>query len=119
MIAMKGADFILHHFSGQANMDLVKLMVFILIGVPIIYNMAGNSGECNYTPWSSECRAQTNVEDKKSLMPGQNKDLFEPEVITAKDLTTVSPQVKLSGKYPLEGRRYFSMSRLWPKGTTG
>ena len=53
-------------------------------------------------------------------MPGQNKDLFEPEVITAKDLTTVSPQVKLSGKYPpMYEEDILSMSRLWPKGTTG
>ena len=120
MIAMKGADFIVYHFSGHSNMKLLKLMVLILIGVPIIYNMAGNSGECEYTPWVSECRSQTNVENKKSLMPGKNRDLIEPEVSTAKDLTTVSTQVKLSGKYPLMYEEdIFSMSRLWPKESTG
>ena len=88
--------------------------------MPILYNMAGNSGECNYTPWSSECRAQTHVEDKKSLMPGQNKDIFEPGVFTAKDLTTVFPQVKVSGKYPpMYEEDILILSRFWPKGTTG
>ena len=116
---MKGADFILHQSSGQANQILVKLMVYILIGVPIIYNMAGNKGECQYTPWLSECRSQTNAENKKSLMPGKNRDLIEPEVSTAKDLTIVSTQVQLSGKYPLMYLEdIFSMSRLWPKETT-
>ena len=100
-------------------MKQFKLVVFIWIGMLIPYCMSGNSGQCKYTPWSRECRAQTHVEDKKSLMPGQNKDIFEPEGITAKDLTTVTPQVKLSGEYPLERRRYISLSRVWHKETTG
>ena len=116
---MRRADFILNHSSGQANMILVKLMVYILISVPIIYNMAGNKGECQYTPWLPECRSQRNAENKKSLMPGKNRDLIEPEVSTAKDLTTVSTQVQLSGKYSLMYLKdIFSMSRLWPKETT-
>ena len=100
-------------------MMLAKLMVYILISVPIIYNMAGNKGECQYTPWLSECRSQTNVEDKKSLMPGKNRDLIEPEVSTSKDLTTISTQVQLSGKNLLMYlENIFSMSRLLAKETT-
>ena len=53
-------------------------------------------------------------------MPDQNKDLFEPEVFTAKDLTTVAPQVKLSGKYP---PMYAEDILVWvgsgPKGLQG
>ena len=116
---MRRADFILNHSSGQTNMMLAKLMVYILISVPIIYNMAGNKGGCQYTPWLPECRSQRNAENKKSLMPGKNRDLIEPEVSTAKDLTTVSTQVQLSGKYLLIYlEKIFSMSRLLAKETT-
>ena len=86
----------------------------------LIYNLAGNKGGCHYSPWLPECRSQRNAENKKSLMPGKNRDLIEPEVSTSKDLTTVSTQVQLSGKYPLMYEEdIFSMSRLWPKESTG
>ena len=97
MLASRIADFMLNHTSGQNKMKLARIVVYLLIINTISYNIAGKSGNCLYSPWLPECRAQQ-AGNSKNPRAGKSIDVVEPQFPTTSELTTVSAKIQLSGK---------------------